>query len=268
MVSNSSVMDFVQRNYRYQKMSFCEVINRATNKTLKQSLYFRSSPPLRTAVSNFTLQWPRLSSTIRLPSFIPGHQVFATILRISSNNCTLFTHYDVMDNILLQIRGRKHVVLCAPGDVEKMYLVGDKSRITNFRDIDFQRYPKASELRKYECTLERGDALYIPSLWFHSVKSLEFSASVNVFWRPLNKSIYDPKDTFGNRDPLPARRALEAVEKALSRLSELPEYYADFYRKRMVDIIRTRIHTSRIHTRTLDHSNCMDTPQKLPDERS
>ena len=48
-----------------------------------------------------------------------------------------------------------------------------------------------------------GDVLYIPALWFHNVVSLDFSVAVNVFWRRLAPDMYDAKDTYGNKDPLP-----------------------------------------------------------------
>jgi hypothetical protein len=60
----------------------------------------------------------------------------------------------------------------------------------------------------YICNIVQvGDVLFIPSLWFHNVVSLDFSVAVNVFWRSLPKEMYDPKDTYGNKDPLPVNRA-------------------------------------------------------------
>ena len=50
--------------------------------------------------------------------------------------------------------------------------------------------------------------LFIPSLWFHNVVSLDFSVAVNVFWRSLPKEMYDPKDTYGNKDPLPVTQLI------------------------------------------------------------
>jgi len=70
------------------------------------------------------------------------------------------------------------------------------------------------------------------------VKSLEFSVSVNIFWRRLPTDNYDKKDMFGNRDLVFARRADEGVSKAIRLLSRLPAYYRDFYARRFIRKLR------------------------------
>ena len=58
-------------------------------------------------------------------------------------------------------------------------------------------YPLQAE--RYEVILEPGDLIFIPALWFHSTVALDCSVSVNVFWKNLDKSMYDPKDVYGNK---------------------------------------------------------------------
>jgi len=70
------------------------------------------------------------------------------------------------------------------------------------------------------------------------VKSLEFSVSVNIFWRRLPSDNYDKKDMFGNRDLIFARRADEGISKAIRLLSKLPAYYRDFYARRCIKRFR------------------------------
>ena len=79
-----------------------------------------------------------------------------------------------MDNMLLQVRGRKRCVLFAPRDVDKLYMRGDKSSIIDidaFRELKpsdpraveaRRRFPLFAEATRYECTLQDGDILYIP----------------------------------------------------------------------------------------------------------
>lgn len=67
-----------------------------------------------------------------------------------------------------------------------------------------------------------GDVLFIPALWFHNVVAHDFSVAVNVFWRHLPKELFEEKDTYGNRDPIPAARAMMSLATALKALKSLP----------------------------------------------
>lgn len=61
-----------------------------------------------------------------------------------------------------------------------------------------------------------------------------------MFWRHLPADSYDKKDPYGNKDPVAASRALQALERALNTLDELPADYRDFYGRRMMQRIQQR----------------------------
>lgn len=111
-----------------------------------------------------------------------------------------------MDNLLVQITGEKRVVLYSPNDLPYLYLDGDKSKVVDIDHADLKQYPEFSKAKPYECTMLPGDVLFIPALWFHNVTSIDFSVAVNVFWRNLPAQVYDKKDPYGNKDPLPAAK--------------------------------------------------------------
>ena len=69
---------------------------------------------------------------------------------------------------------------------------------------------------------------------------LDFGVAVNVFWRHMEAKLYDSKDPYGNKDPLPAQRANQIVDRALKALEELPKEYQDFYARRLCDRIRSK----------------------------
>ena len=143
-----------------------------------------------------------------------------------------------MDNLLVQVTGRKRVVLFSPRDASNLYLTGDKSRVLDIDSPDLATsFPRFAKVTRHECLLESGDILFIPALWFHNVVSLDFSAAVNVFWKNLDAPLYDTRDTYGNKDPLPAQRAQQSVDRALKALEELPEDYRDFYARQLVSRI-------------------------------
>ena len=145
-----------------------------------------------------------------------------------------------MDNLLLQITGRKRVVLFSPKDALNLYLDGDKSIILDIDNVDASRFPLFSKAVRYQCFLDPGDILFIPALWFHNVVSLDFSVAVNLFWRNLDDKYYDHKDTYGNKDPPQAQRAKQILDRAIKCLEELPSDYRDFYARCMVNRIQAK----------------------------
>jgi tRNA wybutosine-synthesizing protein 5 len=107
------------------------------------------------------------------------------VLRLASDDTQLWTHFDVMDNLLAQVTGRKRVVMWPPGEDERLYVEGSSSRVADidrFNDDEFPMF-RASLQSRSECELQPGDALFIPALWFHNTTSVGFSVGVNVFWR-------------------------------------------------------------------------------------
>lgn len=130
-------------------------------------------------------------------------------LRVAFEGVQLWTHYDVMDNLLVQVTGKKRAVLYSPEDLPYLYLEGDKSRVIDIDSPDLELFPDFVHVTSHECIMEPGDILFIPALWFHNMTSLEFSVAVNVFWRNLNPEVYDKKDPYGNKDPLPASKVIQ-----------------------------------------------------------
>lgn len=97
-------------------------------------------------------------------------------------------HHDLTNNLLLQIVGRKRVVLAAPGETPKLY--NDRavfSRIGDLESPDFNltNFPLSAGLGTHSLILEPGEALFIPVGWWHQVRSLDFSISIthtNFIW--------------------------------------------------------------------------------------
>lgn len=146
-----------------------------------------------------------------------------------------------MDNFLVQIKGKKRVVLFHPGDALNLYLVGDKSSVLDIDAPNLTKFPLFDKAERYECYLYPGDVLFIPSLWFHNVLMYDFSVAVNVFWKNLEAQFYDAKDPYGNKDPPQVQRALQTLDKAMKHLEELPnDFYKDFYAKCMINRLQSK----------------------------
>jgi hypothetical protein len=96
-------------------------------------------------------------------------------------------HRDVAQNIFFQIVGRKRFYLYPPSASPWLYSHPLRSALPNYSRFDrerpdYDRYPLSREVQPLEIVLAPGDALYLPSRWWHQVRSLEVSASINFWW--------------------------------------------------------------------------------------
>lgn len=48
--------------------------------------------------------------------------------------------------------------------------------------MDEKMFPEVQDLEFVDCILEEGELLYIPQKWWHHVRSLTTSFSVNFWW--------------------------------------------------------------------------------------
>ncbi|XP_065567028.1 tRNA wybutosine-synthesizing protein 5-like isoform X3 [Artemia franciscana] len=242
-VSKDKQMDFIKKNFIYKTISFRSLIKRASEREHeeffldKNEVYYLRAlgdDPRGRDVSDFKKHYSGISDDIIFPAYFEPSQYFSSVFRIGSSGCQLWTHYDIMDNMLIQVKGRKRVVLFNPQDTQNLYLNGDKSEIIDIDNPDYEKFPKFKNVMFYEGFLEPGDVIFIPALWMHNVISLDFGIAVNVFWKNLDNSFYNQKDPYGNRDLVPAEKALQSLETALKSLKELPKDYSDFYHRRIL----------------------------------
>ncbi|MFO0665279.1 MAG: cupin-like domain-containing protein [Polyangiaceae bacterium] len=97
-------------------------------------------------------------------------------------------HFDVADNLLVQVRGRKKVLLWDPShypllSVNPTGTKGERqSMMGDMHAVDVERYPHFAKAESLSCDLAPGDMLFIPLAWFHYILTLEFSISINHFW--------------------------------------------------------------------------------------
>lgn len=214
-VSTDSRMDFLNKNFLYKTLTLEEIIRRASSENNEhyfiqpnEYYYLRSLSSERRGreVADLRAQFPSIADDINIPDFFEEKKWFSSVLRVSSKHVQLWTHYDIMDNLLIQVQGRKRVVLFDPADVNYLYLQGDKSTVLDIDRPDLTRFPLFVKATKFTCVLEPGDVLFIPALWFHNTLALSYGVAVNVFWKNLEPELYDKNDFYGNKDLLPASK--------------------------------------------------------------
>jgi lysine-specific demethylase 8 len=132
-----------------------------------------------------------LRSMIGNGSSTPGGD--ATVVRLWIGGTASITplHFDRRHNILCQIYGSKVVYLyrplCPATTKRAFYPQSAFGGESNASSVDvenpnFELHPDFPPEPDMCCHLVRGDALFIPEGWWHAVKSLEPSISVNFWW--------------------------------------------------------------------------------------
>ena len=114
-------------------------------------------------------------------------------------------HFDVHRNLACVVAGRRRFVLFPPEQIANLYLGpvldtpgGVPISLVDDSEPDFDKFPRYEEALEnaQEAILESGDALYIPSLWWHGVTSLDrFNVLVNYWWGGITASGVSPNDS-------------------------------------------------------------------------
>eukprot|EP00465_Bigelowiella_longifila_P000951 CAMPEP_0185280028 /NCGR_PEP_ID=MMETSP1359-20130426/65049_1 /TAXON_ID=552665 /ORGANISM="Bigelowiella longifila, Strain CCMP242" /LENGTH=431 /DNA_ID=CAMNT_0027875107 /DNA_START=86 /DNA_END=1381 /DNA_ORIENTATION=- len=87
-------------------------------------------------------------------------------------------HYDGGDFLLTQISGKKHFMLISPKESHLLYTDFPRTRTTigmaGFKssEVDLHTFPRVADLTIFEATIEAGDVIFIPAMWWHLVSSL------------------------------------------------------------------------------------------------
>jgi len=140
-------------------------------------------------------------------------------------------HNDFPDNLACCAVGRRRFTLFPPDQFANLYVgpidntpAGRPVSMVDLHDPDFGRFPNFREALKVAqvAELEPGDAIFIPSMWWHHVEALEpFNVLVNYWWRDTPRFLGQPQDALNHA--ILAIRDLPEHEKQLWR--ELFEHY-------------------------------------------
>jgi hypothetical protein len=126
-----------------------------------------------------------LAGDVRTPDVLGDKPADPHLWFGSAGNVTPL-HHDPLSNLFLQIHGRKRFTLFSPRHFGELYPFPADSRFSHMSYVDVERpdldrFPRFPDAQRFEIVLAPGDLLFLPPFWWHHVRSLEVSVSVN-FW--------------------------------------------------------------------------------------
>lgn len=134
------------------------------------------------------------------------------------NRTRIAAHFDVPDNIACCAAGRRRFILFPPEEIKNLYVgpldfnpAGQTISMVDFSEPDYAKHPRFRDALSNARVAEMGpgDAIFIPSMWWHHVEALDgFNVLINYWWR---------------RSPSFMGTPANALEHALLSLRDLPE---------------------------------------------
>lgn len=96
-------------------------------------------------------------------------------------------HFDAAHNLLVQLHGRKRLLLIPPSQSRALYYPSLELGHVNYSPVDveapdLERFPRFAGATPLEVWLEPGDILFIPVRWWHHVRAHGPTVSLNFWW--------------------------------------------------------------------------------------
>lgn len=227
-------MNFTKRNFEYVKKPLGQFLDDVQSGKMEYLRAIATKEPT-SKVTKLEDDFPALAKDFSLPLELAyvTERIHSSPLRISGP-VAMWLHYDVMSNVLCQIRGRKRLLLYPPSDGSKLGFAPGAS--SSQLDAFDEKTVETSELKyaqPYEAILNPGDVLFIPALWAHTATPTDGTGIVNVFFRDLDQGYAAGKDIYGNRDLQAYENGRRDVQRIIKSFRNLPAQAADFYLQRL-----------------------------------
>ncbi len=158
-----------------------------------------------------------------LPRFFDAHPIGmgqrdALVSLWLGNRTRIAAHYDLPDNLAVVAAGRRRFTVFPPQQIHNLYVgpleptpAGQPISLVDFANPDLARFPRFAQAWEAGEQVEMvpGDALFIPSMWFHHVEGLApVNLLINAWWRQTPEHVDSP---------------LATLRLALMTLRDLPE---------------------------------------------
>jgi hypothetical protein len=177
--------DFAALNFDVERAQLDAVIDR-----IASHLADESPPTLYVGSTLVDLVLPGFRKDNDLP--FAAHGVDPPPSIWIGNRTIASCHYDAPNNIAACVVGRRRFTLFPPDQIFNLYPGpldptpgGQAVSLVDFADPDFEKFPRFREALAAGqfIDVEPGDAVFIPSMWWHHVQGLSaFNVLVNYWW--------------------------------------------------------------------------------------
>lgn len=140
-------------------------------------------------------------------------------------------HNDLPRNLACVASGKRRFTLFPPDQTPNLYIgpfeitpAGRPISLVDFARPDLDRFPRFAQALEHAvyADLEAGDALFIPSMWWHHVEAINaFNVLINYWWRPVPLHLGTPQDVLNHA--MMTLRDLPEAERRIWR--DLFEHY-------------------------------------------
>ena len=196
-------------NFDYRRVSLEEIFQKLTECSKLQE------PPMIYVGSTNIDNW--------LPGFreenditLGKHQPIASLW--IGNRSRVAPHYDFPTNIACSVAGKRRFTFFSPEHLDNLYVgpidfspAGQPISLVDLLDPDYEKFPKYrnAESDAIVADLDVGDAVLIPSMWWHHVEARnDLNVLVNYWWRTSPNFMGSP---------------LNVLQHAIMGLRDLPD---------------------------------------------
>jgi hypothetical protein len=180
---------------------------------------------------------PELRDDVRVPSYVDHRAMLLLSLWMGPAGSVTPIHHDFTDNLFVQVKGRKRVILYDPEPDCAFYRMPFRSsngrsswhvsQVGSADTADYDAHPQFRQARAVESVVEPGDIVFVPNFFWHEVHSLDTpSISLSYWWD---------------------QRTVAETQAAIATLTEFVSFYAaqpPTWRSMIDGILRNRANTT------------------------
>lgn len=136
---------------------------------------------LRMFLFNIFKHAPELVEDIKTPDIMDGFIKEFPFMFFGGKGSVVHLHYDIDCShvFLTQFQTQKRVVLFSPDQSKNLYhLPFTVTSLVRMNDLDETKYPAIKNLKGYECVLDHGETLFMPSCYWHHIDYIDGGFSI------------------------------------------------------------------------------------------